>query len=249
VKKKPLSIKIIALGYLLAPLFNVTLTTWLNKWPLLGPRGIFQHFSTLDWIILLCFPLVGVGIFFVTRIGNIAFLIFSAFLIGHNSYNYIQNPVSSIYLVLLFNTAILGLVGFFLQKPVWQAYYQPSSRWWTHPTRYNSTLNATVSTRKILIDVKVTNISQSGCFIETYRNFNLLEEFEITLCDAGFEVSLKSKVVWKNKAPTSGYGLMFNKVTKMQNKKIKLLIKSLKKTSKDKSEKDKSDSSSDDQAA
>src|ERR1039458_6570489 len=110
-KQKPLSINIIAAFYFLAPILNVARLVWVNSWPLTGPRSVFNHFTELEWLIMLLFPVVGLGVFRVARWGFYFFLGFSALMILHNSYAYFNNPVYSIYIIILFHLASFSVIG------------------------------------------------------------------------------------------------------------------------------------------
>lgn len=212
-KEKPVSIKIISLCYLLAPVINTLQLAYLNHWPLTGARGVFNHFSNYDWLLLACFPVVAIGIYQIAKWGNILFLCFSIFLISHNAYSYIRNPVYSLYVVLLFNLGTLGIVGFFLQKHIFAAYFNPRLRWWEHPFRYKAFLTAVVKLEQAEVKGNILDLSTSGCFLESRENFSLGDIFKLSATLQNVSVQVEAQVVWVKAADPKGYGMMFLKVS------------------------------------
>src|SRR4051812_42017077 len=108
-KKRPLSITIIAWCYFLAPIGNILQIAYFNHWPILGPRSVVYHLSGYEWFILAMLPITGVGIFKVTKFGYITFVSFSAFLILHNTYAYLTNNSYSFTVMLLFQSLTVGI--------------------------------------------------------------------------------------------------------------------------------------------
>jgi hypothetical protein len=228
-KTKPFSIKLIAFAYFFTPLANILMSAWVNHWPLTGPRAVYQHFNFSDWFILSCFPIVALAIYRASRLGNIFFLSFSMFMIVYSSYSYLYNPIYSLYVVLLFNIATLGVVGFFLQKHIWAAYYDPAFRWWEHPYRYKTELKVEILIRQIVIDARVLDISSTGCFIETTCIFSLSEPIELSFLSVSEEpVLIEAQIVWLRNQELRGYGVEFKNLGKNQRLYLKDLIASIK---------------------
>lgn len=226
-KQKPLSLNIIAFCYFIAPVVNILKIAWINHWPLQGPRSVFNHISAYEWIILACFPLVAIGIFRVAKWGYYFFLLFSAVLIVHNSYAYLKNPIYSIYLVLLFHFATIGMVGFFLQRHIVAPYFNPDLKWWEHYPRHKTRLMAEVRIRKLVHQCQILDISKGGCFIKLGKEFHLGDLLWLHLNHNGHKFQVLTKVAWVCLDRPKGYGLMFLGVGKREKKIIKKVLASL----------------------
>jgi Tfp pilus assembly protein PilZ len=232
-KEKPLSIKIIALLYVLAPLGNVLQIAYFNHWPLAGPRSVFNHFSFYEWCILAVFPVVAFGIWRVTRWGYVACLTFAGFLVLHNTYWYFTNQAYSPYVVLLFQLVTFAIVGVFVQKHVMAPYFNPKIRWWENDPRYKVNLTAELRQEQKIQNCQILDLSVGGCFAQSKKDYLLGDVVWITLnLDQTHHFTCEAKVVWVKKQENSGYGLMFTQVEKTESLKIKTLIKELQKASK-----------------
>ena len=231
-REKPLSIKVIALLYLLAPLGNILQNAFFNQWPLRGPRSVFFHLSLYEWMVLAVFPVVAFGIWRVAMWGYVSCMGFAGFLILHNIYGYFSNRAYSPYVVLLFQMCIFALVGIFLQKHIMAPYFNPNIRWWENEPRYKVDLTAQLRQEQKIQNCQVLDISVSGCFAQSKKEYALGDLVWITINLDETHVTCQAKIVWVKDKPTAGYGLRFTQMEKSEQVKIKSLIKHLQKVSK-----------------
>jgi Tfp pilus assembly protein PilZ len=227
-KKRPLSISIIATGYLFAPLINILQIAWFNHWPLTGPRSVVHHLSPYEWSILACFPVIALGIYRVTRWGYLLFLAFSAFLLMHNSYAYLINPSYNLSVVIMFQLLIVGVAGFFLQRHMAAPYFNPQMKWWERDPRYPVSLSAQLHSRKRDIKVSVQDISKGGCFVCTDLKLNLGETVDLTINLTDISFKGIAKVVWVARRKPQGYGMMFIDQLSENKRALQTLLNALK---------------------
>jgi Tfp pilus assembly protein PilZ len=223
-KEKPLSINLIALAYLMAPIGNIMQVAWINNWPYFGPRSVFNHFSSFEWTLLCVFPLVALGIYRVAKWGYMLFLGLSAFLLVNNTFMYFKNPAYSLYIVMLFHLVTIGLVGFFLQKHIISPYFNPNLKWWERDHRYTVNLGAQVRIRQILVECNVLDISKKGCFVDMQNPLDMGDMVWINLTLGTFQFSVLCKVMWHRPIEPTGYGLRFMGMEKEDVKNIKKMI-------------------------
>ena len=229
-KKRPLSIVILSLIYLLEPAGNILQASIVNDMPVFGPFGILSHLLWSDWVILALFPVVAVGVYMVRKWGWYLFIAFSAVLIGYNFIVYTLNPNYALETVLLFICTITVMSGFFLRKHVYAPYFNPRLRWWEHAARYRVTLKSRVLTDSGVHDCTTLDISKSGCFLSTGA---VLQEGALVMLKMecrGIELDCLGRVVRKSgeREKVCGYGIMFQGLPKEHRRNLSLLLQSLK---------------------
>lgn len=227
-KRRPLSIVIIAVFFILEPVGNLVQAAYINKLPLTGSGGILSHLLWSDWIILGLFPIVGVGIYMVRKWGWYLLLAFSALLIFYNIFVYkYLNPNYPLALVVFFILVITLLSAFFLRKNVYAPYFNPRLRWWEIAARYRVPLETTLATSHGAVDCKTVDISETGCFIEYEELLSLGSMVMLEFHCNGIDIDCMGKVV-NHRAGTGdqhhGYGIMFQAVPSEMKKKIRQLL-------------------------
>lgn len=226
-KKRPLSIVLIALFYFIQPIGNVVQAAFVNNLPLLGEGGILARLLWTDWIILGLFPIVGIGIYKVKRWGWYLFICFSALLILYNlAVYFFLNPNYNLETVLFFIMIITAISALFLRKHVYAPYFNPRLRWWETARRYRVQLKTTIMTSDGVSPCKTMDISDSGAFVECASDFKEGSHVWLNLGCNGIEISCLGKVVRKSEAKENriGYGIMFLDLSKDTKKKIRQLI-------------------------
>jgi hypothetical protein len=228
-KKRPLSIIIIALIYLFEPVGNLIQAAYINKLPLMGEDSILTHLIWSDWIILGLFPVVAFGVFMVRKWGWYLFVGFSAVLISYNLYVYLYlNPNYQLHTVLLFILSVTAMSAIFFRKHVYAPYFNPRLRWWEVASRYKITLDTKILTDESVLKCRLLDISESGCFVNNTGELSIGESVLLIIQCAGNEIKCTGKIVRKsNKIENAGYGIYFQAISKETRLKIKRLIRTL----------------------
>ena len=227
-KKRPLSIVIVAVFYFLEPFGNLIQAAYINQLPLFGEESILSSLLWSDWIILALFPVVGVGIYLVKKWGWYLFLSFSALLIFYNIFVYkYLNPNYSLETVLLFILTTTAISAFFLRKNVYAPYFNPRLRWWENATRYRSPLNTVLFTNQGAVPCKTLDISETGCFVNYHEEMPLDSQVMIGFHYDGEDISCMGKVVHhrsETDKENQGYGIMFQAMPVETKKRIRQLL-------------------------
>jgi hypothetical protein len=229
--RRPLSITIIAVIYLLEPFGNLAVAAYANRIPLLGKQGVLAHLIWSDWLILAMFPVVALGVFMVRRWGWYLFLGFSLVLIGYNLwvYGYI-NPHYSLGTVIAFVVMITAVSAVFFRKHVYSPYFNPRLRWWEIPARYRVAINTQILTdRHGALVAQTADISESGCFVVMSSDLQVGEQVWLVLSCRGTQINCLGRVVRQADSGGSdcGYGIMFQAMPREARLKIRHLVRSL----------------------
>jgi hypothetical protein len=227
-KKRPLSIVIIAVFYFLEPIGNLVSAAYFNKMPLFGKDSILFQLMWSDWIILLLFPVVGIGIYMVKKWGWYLFLAFSALLIFYNIYVYkYLNPNYSLETVILFILVVTVVSALFLRKSIYAPYFNPRLRWWEAAKRFRVPLDAVLFTKNGSLSCTTLDISETGCFLELQDDLPLDSRVIVEFRFSGIEISSVGRIVHKRTGPGekhSGYGIQFQALTQENREKIRTLL-------------------------
>ena len=228
-KKRPLSIVIIALFYLFEPVGNLIQAAYINKLPLTGENSILHHLIWSDWIILGLFPVVAFGIYMVRKWGWYLFIGFSAVLISYNLYVFFYlNPNYQLHTVLLFILIVTGITAVFFRKHVYAPYFNPRMRWWEVASRYRIALNTKILTNDTAVDCQLMDLSTTGCFVNYAEDLTVGERVLLLIQCTGVEIHCFGKIVRKSTLPdSSGYGIFFQSMSRDTRQKIKRLIQTL----------------------
>lgn len=224
-KHKPFSLKMITMGYSLAPILTILRASYFNSmgdsFPIFGPRSVFYSFGAMDWLTIVLFPVVAFGIYQVSRWGYFLFLAFSAFLIMKTSYLYFQNPAPNGYVVLLVHLSIIGVVGFFLQKHIVAPYFNPNLRWWVRDERFRLNHVSQAKYMDKYFDCEVLDMSLSGCFIQIKsQTVEVGAMLWVFLEYDGLKLAVPGKIMRDVKGATPGYGIMFVGLGPVERKQI-----------------------------
>ncbi|MEW6667877.1 MAG: PilZ domain-containing protein [Thermodesulfobacteriota bacterium] len=210
-KKRPLSIVIISLIYLLEPFGNIFQAAFVNDIPLIGETGILSRLVWTDWVVLGLFPVVAVGVYLVRKWGWYLFIGFSGLLVVYNIYVYLRNPNYAPETILLFILIITGTSAVFLRRHVYAPYFNPRLRWWETAARYRIVLETTILTDAGAQPCKTVDISETGCFLETRVPLAEGASVWLKIRCRGMEINCLGKVVRRAGGAETvlGYGIMF----------------------------------------
>ena len=227
-KKRPLSIVLIAIFYILEPIGTMVHAAYINQMPLWGSHGILSHLLWSDWIILGLFPVVGVGVYMVRKWGWYLFLAFSLLLIFYNLFVYkFLNPNYSFSTVMLFIIITTVISAFFLRRNVYAPFFNPRLRWWEIATRYRVPLNTVLLTKEGAIACKTVDISETGCFVDTHEELPVGSQVMLEFRCDDIEINCLGKVVHHrsgNHEALTGYGIMFQAISKEMKQKIRQML-------------------------
>jgi len=224
--RKPVSIVVVGLYYIISPFVNLATILWVTRLPFTGPVNLWSVLNPSDWAILVLFPIVGVGVFSVRRWGWFAFVGFSLFLIGYNTYSYLVNHTYSLGMVICYNLTLAAVTFYFFRKHLRAPYFNPRLRWWNADPRYQVSLRAQFSMNDSACDAEVLDISKSGVFLSICADIEVGQTHRISIDAYGRTVSCSGKVMRKTSAGSSnpGFGIMFEGLTQEERRELSLLI-------------------------
>lgn len=226
--KKPLSIIILSVLFLISPFLILLFNAALNMIPILGYGSIFYRLTLQDIIILLLYPLSAISIWLVRKWGWWVLICSAVIMICYNSISLIYNPFASALTVLLMNSALFGVAILFFRRHLIAPYFHPRLRWWEQDRRYE--IDIYLEFTGIKRNVVISDISMGGCYI--YVDF-LLEtgvDLPVQIVYGNFHISLFARImrIAEKEDGYFGYGLMFQKIDSIQKKGLNQLIDRLK---------------------
>jgi len=228
--RKPVIITIIALCYLLSPLFIIFQSAVINNIPIFGYGNIFERFAISDIITLLFYPVCAVCILIVKKPGWYIFILSSLYLIYYNIYAFILSGRYSIFLIIFYNIILFIVTCIFFRKHIIAPYFNPKLRWWEADERYtiDIKLNININNNNInnKINANILDLSETGCFIASEAELKPGLESEAVLSFNKNTLKLNIRVIRKSskKENYNGYGLMFINLSGIENNAIKKII-------------------------
>ncbi len=227
-KKRPLVIRVLSYLYFAAPIF-IILEIMLSYG--VGPIRAFAFINWHAAFMMLLTPIVGYGIWSVTKWGYYLLLGHSVFLIFNNIVLYAVNatPVP-LWVVLTFNVLLLGVIVTFVRKEVHAPYFNPRLRWWEQAARYYydkmRIIVKKVGTDKTIFEAKSFDISETGAFVVASNKVAVGDKFslELVLADKSM-LYTDGEVVWVNKPKKTdnpaGFGCKFMNHNNLFRKRIR----------------------------
>lgn len=218
-KKRPLIFVVLAAIHFLEPLFKIfflkmqTGFEWTvifdNIFSITSPKAIFEF-----WLL---FPIAGFAIMGAKKWSYPLFVTVQVYSIyAHLTYQkftwpYVaETPFISHTLLLVFN---LLVIAYFLMPDVRRIFFEPGLRWWETPTRFYFDLPCAVTfgDSNDLIDVKIKNISRTGCFISYMGEFMDGQPLTLHLTYGAHDIKLAAEVVRKSEFQgEQGMGVKFH---------------------------------------
>ena len=223
-KKRPLSIVLIAILCFLEPIGALTSAAYVNNLTMWGDRSILSRLLWSDWLILGFFPCVGVGLYLVRKWGWYLFLIFSFLLILYNLYVYtFLNPNYSAQMVIFFIIITTSTAVFFLRKNIYALFFNPRLRWWEIAQRYRVPLHTVLLTKAGPLTCKTLDISKTGCFVNQQEGLHVGDQIVIEFRCKSIKISCLGKVINHRKdlpEAIAGYGIAFQAVNGEMKRKL-----------------------------
>jgi hypothetical protein len=218
-KKRPILLVVLAALHFLEPLFKIlflkaqTGFEWTvifdNIFSINSPKAIFEF-----WLL---FPIAGAAIIGAKKWSYSLFVTIQCYSVyAHLTYQkftwpYVaETPFISHTLLLVFN---LLVIAYFLLPDVRRIFFEPGLRWWETPTRYYFDLPCAVTfgDSNNLVDVKIKNISRTGCFIGYMGEVTDGQPLTLHLTYGKFDIKLPAEVVRKSEFQgQQGIGVKFH---------------------------------------
>jgi hypothetical protein len=225
--RKPVSIVLVGVFYLVAPVFNLVQIALVTGVGFVGPVTLWTVVGPYDWAVLVAFPVVGWGMLSVRRWGWLAFMVFSVFLVGYNTAGLIVNQTYDVVLVMLFNVVLVLITFVFFRKHLRAPYFNPRLRWWNTDPRYQVNLVAHVGIDTPgACEAEVLDLSASGAFLSTCADIEVGQVQRFTIEAYGLAFPVQGKVMRKSDPGAShpGFGVMFQALDRSSVFELRLLL-------------------------
>ena len=231
--KRPLSIKIFSLIYVLLPLHIYAQMAYFSRYNFWEVDKVFSLFQLHSYVLSILWVVVGICIFLVKRWSFYVFLLHSISMIAWNIYFSWTHPRFPIELIIFFLFALFIITGFFILEPIRAPYFNPKMRWWEQEKRYRIDLSVILQNvdSNATFQGKTYDISKSGLFFvgEIAETIGEIVKIQIDQTELS-PISLIGEIVWlspgKGRYP-QGCGIRFINLQKSQKKQIQKTIKDL----------------------
>ncbi|MFQ5560287.1 MAG: PilZ domain-containing protein, partial [Nitrospinota bacterium] len=213
-KRRPLTIRLLALAYLLTPLTFILQYIYFTGLTLTDPALWNKFQSPYMMSFLVVPPIIAVGIYRIREWGWFLALVHILFLMINNALAIHKGSATPPYAITLFTVATFVFLMVFVRKEVLAPYFNPRIRWWESKPRYAVTLQVTISNNRLTGDGETFNISETGMFMASPLDVRLDEKFLITMqMPDQTPVHCDGSVVWVNRADSTnaprGFGVLF----------------------------------------
>lgn len=237
-KKRPFIIKMLSYLYFASPIFIILQLMWAHKIDLDNLNTIRFAFNWHVCMMMALTPVVGYGIWAVKEWGYYLLMGHSMFLFINNVVIYAVHYTSlPIWVVAVFNLAILGIILTFVRKEVKAPYFNPKVRWWENAARYYykdmRILVKEFNTDKLLFQANSFDLSETGIFVATDNSVRPGEKysFELILVDNSM-LYTDGEVVWINPKEKGffpkGFGCKFLPSNALFKKRIRYHLNDIK---------------------
>ncbi len=230
--QKPFSIRLFSFCFFFTPVINILLTGWFNHWPLTGPRGVLQHYTDFEKVVLCFYPIVGFGIWSVRRWGYYLFVAFAAVLVCRNFYVLFNHQYYSRYVVMLFQVTTLSVTGLFLQEHVFAPYFDPRARWWESLPRYKFNHLGTIEAGDKYFSVEFIDLSTGGGFFKSDAPLTNGDILKLSFKYGRLTFKTQAKITHVSEKVEDGYSVMFQKQQPLGRIILAYVISQVKKTKK-----------------
>jgi hypothetical protein len=206
--KKPLSLYLVAAGYLGAMVLNIAQIY-------LQGRHVYPH----DIVFLVLYPAAAYGIVKVRRWGWYLVVAHIIFLLVANTVIAVNFGFLGDQLFIQLNLLLLFFLWFFLRRSVRSPFHNPALRWWERQQpRYGATFRVVLRTSEgDAINADGINLSTGGCFVKLAGGQTLTQgdRLELELKYEDFEpFHTKGRVSWASPGSEfnpRGIGIAFSR--------------------------------------
>ena len=226
--KRPLLHYVIIIGYVLAPVVNIVLLRIAADISFLTIfQRLFRGYGYLAGIWLLTAPLIGIGLYFVSRISWYAFLVHSSLILIDYILKWVIRPafywqtIPTIHHFLIFtgNLLLVGVIGYIIQKDFRSPYFQVLKRTWRESERVP--INNQILANQM--QKRITDISEGGCFIpDPDLGLTAGDKIDLVFKSYTLDVECQGEIM---RHSTEGYGIRFISLPPEKKRDIRRLVK------------------------
>ncbi|MBB6479076.1 PilZ domain-containing protein [Spirochaeta isovalerica] len=225
--RKPLSIVLISVLFLISPVAILVFNAALSMVPLVGYGSILSRLPLYDIIILVLYPVCALSIWMVKKWGWWVLISSALIMILYNIAALFFNPFASALLVLAMNGALFFVALLFFRRHLIAPYFHPRLRWWEQDQRYE--IDIYLKFLGMDRNVIISDISRGGCYLFADFLIDVGVEVPVLIVCGSFHISLHARVmrIARETEKYYGYGLMFLKVDDVQKEGLDHLIERL----------------------
>lgn len=226
--RKPPSIVILSLIFLVSPPLILFVNAALNMVPLFGYGSILYRLRFQDYFILILYFVAAISIFLVRKWGWWTLVSAAALMILHNFISLLLNPFASVVIVLLMNLVLFSTALLFFRKHLIAPYFNPRLRWWEQDQRFE--IDIYLKFPDLDRNVIISDISSGGCYIFVDFLIDKGAELPVVIVCGSFHLSLSARImrISRESGLYYGYGLMFLKTDPVQRAGLESLLDILK---------------------
>lgn len=225
--RKPISILLLSILFIISPFVILVLNAAINMVPIYGYGSILFRLRSFDIVILCLYLITGVSIFFVKKWGWWVIVISALIMILYNLITLFLNPFASLFVILLMNLVIFSVTLFFFRKHMIAPYFNRKLRWWEQDQRYK--IDIYLKFLGIDKNVIISDISEGGCYIFVDFLIEKGSRLPLLIVCGSFCITINAKVmrIARESERYYGYGLMFLKIESVEKEGLKKLLKKL----------------------
>jgi len=237
-KKRPLVIKLIALGYLLTPV------SFIVQYFIFSKSSIFQASTWMTLLtpyklsLIIIPPIVAFGVFKMRQWGWYLSLVHMFFILGNNTLSFLVGSRTPPWAIIIFSLVTLVVLLTIVRKEIRAPYFNPKVRWWEAKPRYAMVMQVEMGNDRMKITGETFNISEGGMFMVSPSEVKIDEKFNINLMrEKTDSIYCEGRIVWVNpsgEALPQGFGFQFTQIDQPAILEIRRYIKDQKKVLKDK---------------
>ena len=114
--RKPLVIVVIAVCFLISPVFIILQVSLYTLTPVIGYYNIFAKLSIHDLLVLLLYPVCATAVFFVRKWGWYVYLAAALCLVADNIVVFALRPRYHLLALVAYNLILAGAAGIFFRR-------------------------------------------------------------------------------------------------------------------------------------
>jgi hypothetical protein len=228
-RKRPLSISLCAMLYLLAPLLMPLQALLFPHAPHATLAEEIGRPSTNSLLVMISCWIVAWGVYRMRPWGWYLLILHSLAIMLNNVHVYRHVPAYPSSLMLLSEAALLAVAVLFLTRPIRAPYFNPRLRWRDGATRVRVNFPTAIFAANHAREGETLDISEAGAFVACdNRAIELGGRHSLMVSLPGMTLSCEAEVMWK--ADPTGVGLRFVGVPRAQRRRVRALVRRLGRT-------------------
>lgn len=198
-KKKPISLILLSISFLLMPIFSLFYNALVGKLTLLEYLPLYWQQEI--WLAKLEFflfsPLIGVFIYkmtpwsYMVALSIIAWQIFSNLWVGIHEYN------SNLLILLTSNSYLSAGLVYLLTPKVRNVFFNKKLQWWLSKPRYVTHIQNIILNNQISDEALICDISEGGCLLKNSKITDVGERFKLGFSLGTYSFFQEAEVVHK----------------------------------------------------